>query len=526
MNISKRISQAWAALRGKSVSTQTVDPTKPVELSAKEKPKMKISAEARALMKSSGSHSALDGKPVKTPFVLPELPRGVKGVKMAADSAITDLYAYASQESTFAEGVGFVGFPQLAALTQRAEYRRPSEVLAKEMTREWIKLHATGEEDKTEKLAKIEAEMKRLGVQDIFCKATEQDGFFGRSQIYLDTGDTDNPNELKTALVDSPNKIGLNKLKALRLVEPIWTYPNQYNANDPLKPDYFKPSSWFVMGKEVHDSRLLTFISKQVPDLLKPAYAFSGISLTQILIPYVNNWLRTRQSISDLIHTFSVFVLKTDLSGLLNAGAGAAEQARFDLFNYIRDNQGLMAINKESEDLTNVSVPLGSLDHLQAQSQEHMAAVSGIPLVILLGITPSGLNASSAADLDVFYSWIASQQQHLFTPHLSRLLNIIQLSLFGEIDPTIGFTYNPLQAMDEAALVNARKEEAETDCMLIDHGVISPEEARTRIANQADSAYHGLDIDGAPEAEHDEFDVPNDLRVPTEVKPDGNQPEE
>ena len=445
---------------------------------------------------------AKDGEPIRS-FKMPELARGVlpegKKPAMAADSALSDVYANAAIQSTFSEGVGFIGFPELSALTQRAEYRRPCEILAKEMTRKWIKLHSTGEEDKTDRITELEAEMKRLGVQDLFCKATEQDGFYGRSQIYIDTGDSDNPDELKVPLVAAPEKIARRKLKALRIIEPIWTYPNRYNADNPLRADYFKPETWFVMGTEVHDSRLLTFISKQVPDLLKPAYAFSGISLIQILIPYVNNWLRTRQSVSDLLHSYSTFVLKTDLSSLLSGGTGSAEQARFALFNTVRDNQGLMVLNKDTEDFANISVPLGSLDHLQAQSLEQIASVCGIPLVILLGITPSGLNASSAADLDVFYSYVASQQQHLYTPLLSRLMNIIQLSLWGEIDPTIGFTYQPLQALDEVQVADVRQSEIEAGCMLIDRGVISPEEERKRLANQPESMYHGLDLTTMPD---------------------------
>jgi hypothetical protein len=205
-----------------------------------------------------------------------------------------------------------------------------------------------------------------------------------------------------------------------------------------------------------------------------------------------------------VLRSFSVFVLKTDMSSLLNAGAGAAEHARFDLFNSIRDNMGLLALNKDTEEFQNVSVPLGSLDHLQAQSQEHMASACGIPLVILLGVTPSGLNASSAADLEVFYSWVASQQTFLYTKPLDRLLNIVQLSLFGEIDPCISYRFEPLRALDEGQIVAARQVEAETGQIYINNGVITPEEERIRIANQSASAYHGLNLNAVIEPPEDD----------------------
>jgi phage-related protein (TIGR01555 family) len=333
-------------------------------------------------------------------------------------------------------------------------------------------------------------------VQSAFCKAAEHDGFFGRSQIYLDMGvDTEKSKpELATALVDSPTKVKKGSLKRLTVVEPMWTYPNTYNAFNPLDVTFFKPKSWFVMGTEVHASRLLTFVSREVPDMIKPSYAFGGLSLTQLAKPYVDNWLRTRQSVSDMVHSYSVSGLKTNLSATLNGGGGDEMFARAQMFNQARDNRGVMMIDKDTEEFFNISTPLSGLDKLQAQSQEQMASVTGIPLVVLLGITPSGLNASSEGELQTFYSWVEAQQEALFTDNLSRILNVIQLSLFGEIDPEIGFAFEPLWSLGEDALATVRKTEAETDAILITEGVITPQESRTRLAAQEDSPYAALDL--------------------------------
>jgi phage-related protein (TIGR01555 family) len=431
-------------------------------------------------------------------FKAPDVPPGVipAQAKLACDSAMTQNYAFAVQ-GAYSEGLEFMGYAYLSELTQRPEYRRPAEILAKEMTREWIKLQAIGDDPTgaiAEKLRKIEAEMKRLGVQAAFQKAAEQDGYFGRSQIYLDTGSTDDLEELKIPLSETAEKIGIGMLKAITVIEPIWTYPNAYNSTDPLKHDFFRPQNWFVMGKEVHASRLLTFVSRPVPDMLKPSYAFGGLSLSQISKPYVDNWLRTRQSVSDLISNFSVMGVKTDLSTVLNGGGSEMMNKRAQLFNQTRNNRGLMMLNKDTEEFFNVSAPLASLDKLQAQSQEHMAAVDGIPLVILLGITPTGLNASSEGELETFYAWTKAQQEALFTPQLSKLINVIQLSLFGEIDPAIGFKYMPLWTLSEVEQATARKTEADTDIAYIGAGVITPDESRARLAGQEDGPYSSLDL--------------------------------
>jgi len=429
------------------------------------------------------------------------LPVGTTGQSLAMDAGFSpdnsmDFGLLANINGAFNQGYAWPGFPILSEWAQVSEFRKPVETYAREMTREWIELTSTGDEDKTEKLAKLDAEFKRLNVQSVFRKAMQHDGFYGRGQIFLDMGmesDSLQPDELKTELVESNAKVGLGSLKRLTVVDANFSYPNRYNANDPLDPTFYKPISWYVMGKEVHSSRLITVVTREVPDILKPAYAFAGLSLSQMLKPYVDNWLRTRQSVSDLIHSFTVWTLSTDMSALLNNGGAESFFNRLQIFNLGRDNHGVNAINGATEKFENISAPLGGLDALQAQSQEQMAAPSGVPLVYLTGITPAGLNATSEGEIRVFQDNCAANQE-IWTPALSKILNIAQLSLFGEIDPDIGFKWNPLYSMSELELANTRKIEAETDVVYVDAGILAPDEVRTRIAGQEDSAYHGLDL--------------------------------
>jgi hypothetical protein len=53
------------------------------------------------------------------------------------------------------------------------------------------------------------------------------------------------------------------------------------------------------MGTEVHASRMPAFVGHPVPDMLKPAYSFGGLSLSQMAKPYVDIWLQTRESVGD-----------------------------------------------------------------------------------------------------------------------------------------------------------------------------------------------------------------------------------
>jgi uncharacterized protein len=438
------------------------------------------------------------------PWTLPAAPPGVipeDAPTMAQDRDLDTLYGWANGYGgmgLLSEGLYFPGYPYLAELTQRPEYRRGSEIIAKEMTRKFIRLTAAGDDDKTAKLAALDAAFKRYRVREVFQEIAEQDGFFGRSQIYLDFGTSRDLD--MTPLVVDPAVIRKGSLRRLATVEPLWTYPADYNSSDPLADDFYKPRSWYVLGRKLHSSRFLTFIGREVPDILKPAYMFGGLSISQIGKPYVDNWLRTRQSVSDLIHSFSVSGLKTNMGATLAAGPGTGVLDRVELMNNLRDNSGSLVLDKDTEEWFNVSTPLGTLDKLQAQAQEHMSSVWGIPLIVFFGITPSGLNASSDGELAVWNDWIEAQQQHLFGANLEKLLKVIQLSEFGEIDPDIGYAWETLSKVDEAALAAVRKSDADVAVAYMSAGVISPLEERTRLAADDDSLYPGLDVEDVPDA--------------------------
>lgn len=449
-----------------------------------------------------------------------EPPLGVVPQKERKQAMALDATPYAYMNATYGvTDLFFPGYQILAEMAQLPEYRKLSEVIAKEMTRKWIKLTSSGDEDKSEKLAAIDAELKRLDCQAVFRRCAELDGFFGRGQIYLDVAKPsggvarDDYDELQTPLTLDPRKITKGSVKALTVVEPMWTYPAQYNASDPLDPGFYRPQAWYVMGKTVHRSRLLRFVSREVPDILKPAYNFGGLSLTQISRPYVDHWLRTRDSVSDIVHAFSTSGVLTNLASLLTGGGAEEIFARAQVFSQWKDNKGLMLLDKDTEEFFQFNAPLSTLDVLQSQSQEQVAAIASIPLVKFWGLSPHGLNASSEGEIRVFYDEIESRQEHLFRPNLEQVLKLAQLNLFGEIDPLISFEFEPLYSMDEVQQATKRKTDADTDAVLVSIGAISPDEVRQRLGDDPDSGYNNL-----TEGEGDPDDAMNDRTNTLEVK--------
>lgn len=429
--------------------------------------------------------------PALAPGVVPE------GQGLALDDAFLPMRQYGALNAGF---LSFPGYPHLATIAQRSEYRSPSETMSTEMTRNWIRLTSTSKDKgNADILQELNTEMVTFDIKEHLRRIALIDGLFGRAQLYVRIKGQEDDASRKLPLLIDEKTIVKGSLLGFTVIEPMWTAPLNYNSSDPTQPDFYKPKEWYIFGKATHADRLLTFISREVPDMFKPAYNFSGISLSQLMEEYVNLWLRTRNSVNDMLHSFSISGIATDLSSTLAGGDGEDLLQRAQLFVEGRDNQDLMLINKDSEEFFQFNVPLSGLDSLQAQAQEHMAAPSHVPLVKLTGVTPSGLNASSEGEISVFYDHVKAMQGQVFTKHLTTILNILQLNKYGKIDPTIGFEYVELRDLDGESLARVRKADADAGVAYVTACILDPIEERKRLAADPASGYAGIDAEDVPE---------------------------
>lgn len=432
--------------------------------------------------------------PTLMPGVVPE---GRSAPVLAMDDAFGGfpVMGFFGQNPT--HRVTFPGMPYLAQLATRAEYRNMADSLAVEMTREWIDFDSTveGDESKIDRIKQLETEFKRLGVQNLFKQAVTHDAWYGRAQFFLDI----KGQKRKRPLILSPKTIPIGSLDGIRTVEAMWTTPSMYNALDPAAPDFYKPTTWYMLGQEVHASRLLTVVTRPVSDMLKPSFNFAGLSLSQIAEPYVDNWLRTRTAVGDIVTNFSTTVLKTNMSQVLTGGDdGDSLTTRADLFTAYRSNRGLMLLDKESEDLIQVNTPLSTLDALQAQSQEHMCSVSRIPAMILTGISPTGLNASSEGEIRAWYDWIRAQQEANWRDPLEIILKVVMLHLWGEIDDSIIVTFRPLHKLTPLEEAERRYKDMQTATGYVTAAVLDPTEVRQNLASDPLSGYSHIEPEEAP----------------------------
>lgn len=438
-------------------------------------------------------------------------------VRVAMDHALENAGLYSLLQhgidlGVYGSSANFLGYAALQNIAQNGLIRACVETVSDDMTRNWIELTREGESDdqdangRDDKLDEINKEFDRLELQKVLHEASSMTGYYGGCLVYLDTGASGE--YLKHPLNLDPlfSLEARNKgfLKAVRCIDPINVFPGTYNAIDPLAADYYKPSTWWVLGKQVHASRLIRIVANEAPLIFKPNYNFLGIPQAQILWDYVLHFQQNRDAANRLLNKFSMLIFKTAMSDILEGYNGLDQlDTRMQMLARTQSNDGVFAIDREAEDVVKVETPLSGVTDIVKQSLEQLAAMNRTPAVKLLGISPSGFNATGESDLRNYYDHVLSQQEKMLRPAIKDILDVVQISLFGEVDAAIDFTFKQLSEDDKNATAMTQQVKANTLCALLDRDIISPEEARRVLIADPSSGLNTLDPDELPEPDEE-----------------------
>lgn len=422
-----------------------------------------------------------------------------EAVKVAMDAALETSGHFTTIRNAVASGgidayPQFLGYAYLSGLQQNGFIRAGVEGLADEMTARFIELIRTSDinDNDDDKISKINEFLNQFQIKELFNKAAALNGYFGGCLIFIDTGDDD--------LLSALDEKSLNhSIKNFVLVEPINTYPGRFNSSNPLAANYFVPETWFVLGQEVHASRLLYLAADEVSMLLKPSYNFYGIAPAQIAADSVSHFIKDREAASRLLHKYSLLVLKTDMGSVLYNGNPEELYDRIKVLADFRDNNSVFVIDKEDEDIVTVTTSIAGITDIVRLSLELMPIMFRQPLTKFLGISPGGMNATGESDENNWNEYVLSQCEKQLRKPVKRLLELIQYDLFGEVDEKIDFIFKIQSSNDEVKEINNNKIKADTYVQLTTAGIISPEEARKALAEDEKSGFNSIDVDNIPE---------------------------
>lgn len=320
----------------------------------------------------------------------------------------------------------------------------------------------------------VENRIKEIELEKTLYTAFESALIYGGVLIYADRG-------LKEGL-DTPlyitKETAQNKIKGFNVIPPYLVGASKVEMFNPLHSQYMKPELWQISGVgNVHSTRLIKLSIFSVTDLVLPMFNFFGISLCQLMKEAVRNTNIGYNSIADILLRFKTDIITSDLLKINPREA----IARAEFINKSKNNLGTLLLTKD-EIMQQFVTSLAGLDKVIAQLQESVAIAARMPAVKLLGLTPSGFNATGDYDLNSFYDELTSMQQTIIKPIIESICKSLCLE-FGT-NEVCEIEFEPLKEKDELHDAQALNLLLDSCLKGIEAGIITQEQALGIIKNK------------------------------------------
>lgn len=261
-------------------------------------------------------------------------------------------------------------------------------------------------------------------------------------------------------------------------------WPWQY-YQDPKAPKFGKPEVYALQSLTggigyVHESRLIIFRGAETDDYTRRLLNGWDFSILQNLLEPIQHFHEVFRASRIMMTDASQGVFK--MKGLISMIAGGQRQqieTRAQMLDMGRSvARSIFLDADEGEDFTKIPTQFAGVSDQLIQASEMISAATGIPVLVLMGKTPSGLNASGDANVRIWYDSIKAYQNKKVVPKLVRVCGLVGRSL-GYQGET--YTVEPKALWQETPTENAtrRKTVAETDQIYANIDVLTPEQIQS-----------------------------------------------
>ena len=348
-------------------------------------------------------------------------------------------------------------------------------------------LAAPGEED--ERAEEKEAEEKLTAILDdletvsTFIEARQWSRAYGGAAILL--GIDDGAKDLAKPV----NEKAIKAIRFMVVLRPREIWPTKW-SNNTRSSMYGKPVEYSVQREtggnlatstfQVHHSRILRFDGIKVSRRHTRANRGWGDSILNRLLEPLGDFQQSYKAVPNLIADFAQGVHKIKgLAELLMSNEDEAVLKRVESMDLARSVLRSLVIDSE-DDFTRQSTPVAGLPDLLDRCAKRFAAAADMPVSLLMGDQPAGLNATGEQNTRWWYDAQGADRELKVRPAINRLVRLIFLSSEGPTggrEPeqwTVEFAnlWTPTQA-EEATI---RSQMATADAAYVNAGVLTPEE--------------------------------------------------
>lgn len=252
---------------------------------------------------------------------------------------------------------------------------------------------------------------------------------------------------------------------------------------DPADPMFGRPQLWGVVGQNrtglrFHTSRCIIFPGQPRADQFEVASTDRDWddSILQAMWEDISRYGLFWQSVSHLMQISSVGVLKiAGLIDMLTKENQADAEARIDLLNQALSIMRLMVLDADkAEEYHREAVSFTDVPALLQELQQATAGAVEMPVTVLFGRAPAGLNATGDSDLRLWYDTVDTWRERVLTPRAEALISACERK-------PVDIEWPALWEPTEKECADVRNLKLQGDHILWQDGVLSEDEWRTAL---------------------------------------------
>lgn len=283
-------------------------------------------------------------------------------------------------------------------------------------------------------------------------------------------------------------------------------------------------------GIEVHASRLILFDGALTARMTMESPTGFDDSVLQSAMAPLQQTATAWQSVAHLMTDASQGVLKiANLVDLVATGGSETLRARVQLMDLARSVCRAILVDAERESFERVSTSFAGLPEVMDRLMMRMAAAAEMPVTLLYGRSPAGLNATGESDIRGWYDTVAEGQTDELKPRLERLL---RLMFAAKDSPTRGrvpenwcIEFNPLWQPTDKERADTKKVTADTYVALVGAQIMTDAEAGLGLA----ADFPTIDVESRmelAEADAEEGLRPREVNQPPLLEPGEDDPDD
>jgi phage-related protein (TIGR01555 family) len=378
------------------------------------------------------------------------------------------------------------------------------DIPAGEMVREWFDVLVENDESKSED---IENRLKELKAKSAFKQALIWARQFGGAGILIGANDgaqdaalpldlakvksvdfltvVDKSELLPAAWYNKPSEGKYGQPKIYRLQPRILSMPalvassilREAERNE--KKGVFK--SYDGVLTYVHESRILPFYGVKLSRMEMMENLGWGDTVYNRLFALIQDFNTAFDSVAHTLSDFSLGVMKMKgLATSIAAKGSTVIAQRLAGINLSKSVARTMLIDADGEEFSRETLSFAGIPDTLDRFCNLFSAAADMPLSLLMGQAPAGLNATGDSDIRWFYDHISEMQEEEVIPQAEQLVRVLFSEIGGE-PKNWSIKCRPLWQLDEVQESERRKNIADADAAYVNSGTVTPEEvASTR----------------------------------------------